>query len=314
MPGKIIQCVCLDANEAVFFTRELEFVKRQTYDIRYPEYLATILMPVDTSAGPGAEAIVYHQFDGVGTMKLMASYGDDAPRSDVNGKEFIGPIKPIRGSYGYSVQDIRNAQFANRPLKTMKASNARRVYEQTLNDWAWFADGSSKYGGVYGFLYNPNITKSPAPTGGWTGGATPDQIIADVDFAINNIVKVTLRTEKADTVLISTEGYSYIATTPRSGTSDTTILEFLRRVHPGVSFVQVNELADVAPAPSGAAGPLNLLIAYKRASDKFELAVPQPFEQFPPQERNMEFVINTHARIGGVLYYYPLSCHIVEGI
>lgn len=312
MPDKIIS-VNLDADEAAFFSRELEFVKTQMYNVRYPEYQATMLIPVDTSAGPGAEAIVYYQFDSVGVMKIMASYGDDAPRSDVKGKEFIAPVKSIRGAYGYSVQDIRNAMYARRPLKTMKAQAARRSYDQTVNDIAWFADGSSNYGGLVGFLYNANTTKSPAPTGTWST-ATPDQIIADVNFGINNPLKITLKTETVDTCLLPVEQYTLIASTPRSTQSDTTILEFLRRVHPRVTFVSVNELAALDPKPSGGAGPTDVMVCYKRAPDKLQLAIPQPFEQFPPQERNLEQVVNTHARIGGVTFYYPLSCHIVEGI
>lgn len=307
--------VHLDDNESAFFARELEYVKSQTYDIRYPEYQAVMLMPVDSSAGPGAESITYQQFDSVGVMKLMASYGDDAPRADVKGKEFTVAIKSIRGAYGYSIQDIRNAMFARRPLKTMKAMAARRAYDQTVNNIAWFADGSAKYAGLFGFLYNANTTKSPAPVGAWeTGPKTADQIIGDVNFAINNILKTTLNTEMADTVLMPVSQFAYIASTPRSGTSDTTILEFLRRVHPGVSFHAVNELGALNPKPSGPAGPTDVLVAYKKAPDKLQLNLPQLFEQFPPQERNLEQVVNTHARIAGVTFYYPLSCHIVEGI
>lgn len=315
MPRDKIISVNLDDNEAVFFARELEFVKAQMYDIRYPEYQATMLIPVDTSAGPGAESIVYHQFDTIGVMKLMASYGDDAPRADVKGKEFLAPVKSIRGAYGYSIQDIRNAMFARRPLKTMKANAARRAYDQTVNKIGWFADGTATYAGLTGFLYNANTTKSPAPVGAWlTGPKTADQIIGDVNFAINNILKVTLNTETADTLLLPVEQYTYIATTPRSSTSDTTILEFLRRVHPGVTFYSVNELDALDPKPSGPAGPTDVMVAYKKSPDKLQFAIPQPFEQFPPQERNMEQVVNTHARVGGVQFYYPLSCHIVEGI
>lgn len=308
-----VKSVNLDANESIFFSRELEYIKSQMYSIKYPEYQATMLMPVDTSAGPGAESITYQQFDSVGIMKVMASYGDDAPRADVKGKEFTSPVKSIRGAFGYSIQDIRNAQFAIKPLKQMKANASRRAYEQTVNEYGWFADGSAAFGGLTGFIYNANTTKSPAPTGTWSG-ATADQIIADINFAINNVPVITLKTESVNTVLLPVDQYTVIASTPRSTTSDTTILEFVKRVHPGVTFVSVNEMAALDPKPSGGAGPIDIMIAYKRSPDSFQYQIPQPFEQFRPQERNMEFVVNTHGRIGNVTFYYPLSCHVVEGI
>ena len=221
-----IQSVNLDDNEAVFFTRELEYIKSQLYNIKYPEYTATILMPVDSSAGAGAETIVYRQFDSVGMMKIMASYGDDAPESDVKGIEFFTPVKSLRGAYSYSIQDIRNAMHVGRPLQSMKGEAARRSYEQAVNDIAWKADGSSQYGGLFGMLYNPNTTKSPAPTGTWSG-ATADQIIADVNFLINTPRTLTLKTEIVDTVVFPVEQMSLLSSTPRSTLSDTTILEFL---------------------------------------------------------------------------------------
>lgn len=309
----VIESNNIDANEAIFFARELEYVKTQTYDIKYPEYQATTLMPVDSSAGPGAETITYRQYDRVGTMKIMASYADDAPRADVKGQEFFTPVKSLRGAYGYNIQEIRNAIFAKRPLKAMKATSAREAYEQTVNDIAWFADGSASYGGLRGLIYSLNTTKNAAPTGNWSTASAND-IIADVNFAIQTPRTITLKTEIVNTVLIPVGQYGDISTKPRSDYSDTTILEFLQRVNKNVTFVDVNELDALDPKPSGGAGPVDILIAYRRDPNRFQLQIPQPFEQFNPQERNLEFVVNTHARIGGVTIYYPLSIHIVEGI
>jgi len=313
MPKIVINSVNLDANESIFFARELEHIKTQVYNIEYPEYTIKSMIPVDTSAGSGAEFITYSEYDRVGQMKILANYADDAPRSDVTGKQYTSPVKSIRGSYGYSVQDLRNAMFANKPLKQMKANSARESYEQTVNDFGWFADGTAKYGGLTGFLYNANTTKSPAPTGTWST-ATADQIIADVNFAINTPRTLTKKTQIIDTCALPVNQYAEIATKPRSTTSDTTILEFLQRVHKGVSFVDSNELSDLSPAPSGADGPTDIILAYRKNPMNLGFQIPQPFEQFPPQERNLEFVINTHARIGNVIIYRPLSVHIVEGI
>jgi len=313
---EIIVSQNLDANESIFFARELELIKSRSYDILYPELKATRLIPVSTEAGSGAESITYQQYDSVGVMKIIADYADDLPRADVKGKEFTSVVRSLGGSYGYSVQEIRAAQMAGKPLQQRKANAVRSANDQQVNRIAWFADGSKTYSGLYGFFYNPNTTKSAAPVGAWlTGPKTTDQIIGDVNFAINKIPDLTLGVEVADTVLIAPLEYSYIATTPRSATSDTTILEFLRRVHPGVTFEQLQEAKAVAINPRTSAAPaVNLLIAYKRNPDKLTLEIPQPFEQFAAQERNLEFVVPAHSRIGGVIMYYPLSVHIVDGI
>jgi len=305
----------LDANESIFFARELEHIKARAYDILYPELKATRLIPVSTEAGPGAESITYQQYDSVGVMKIIADYADDLPRADVKGKEFTSTVKSLGGSYGYNVQEIRNARMAGKPLQQRKANAVRMANEQQVNKVAWFADGSSTWGGMVGFFYNANTTKSAAPTGNWIGGAvSADLIIADVNFAINKVPDVTNGVESVDTVLMPQLEYSHLASTPRSSTSDTTILEFLRRVHPGVTFEALNEAKAVSPNPRTGGAAVNLLIAYKRNPDKITLEIPQPFEQFPAQERGLEFVVPAHSRIGGVIMYYPLAVHIVDGI
>lgn len=317
MGVQVIHSENLDANESAFFARELEHIKTQTYDILYPEYKATRLIPVSTDAGSGAESITYRQFDAVGVMKIIANYADDLPRADVKGKEFLSPIRSLGGSYGYNVQEIRNAQQAGRPLQPRKASAVRQAYEQAVNRIAWFARAADGvYGGLTGLLYNPNVTKDTPQSGGaWI--STPrsaTDINKDMNEAVNNTISLTNGVEVPDMMLLPLDEYGYVNTTERSTTSDLTILEYFKRNQPGVSVEWVNELADVDPKPSGGAGPSNLMITYKRNPDKLTLELPQIFEQFAAQERNLEFVVPAHGRIGGVIVYYPLSVNITEGI
>ena len=56
------------------------------------------------------------------------------------------------------------------------------------------------------------------------------------------------------------------------------------------------------------------IVAYKRAPEICELQIPQEFEQFAPQPRNMEFVINCHAKFAGVSIYYPLAVAYMDGV
>jgi len=326
MSKEVVHSTNLDANESAFFARELEFVKARTYDKRYPEYKATQLIPVSTEAGAGAESITYRQFDSVGLMKLIANYADDLPRADVYGLEFTSPVRSLGGSYGWNLQEIRNAQMAGRPLATRKAEAARLAYEQTVNRLAWFAcaaDTSSA--GLNGLLYNPNVTKKTAATGAGGGGTvtkwedkTVDEILKDLNDAVNDIIALTKGVEVPDTLLLPIKQYTQIATTPRSSTSDTTVLEFFKRNNPNISLVEwVSELKDVQPLPSTpsvADSKGDVMIAYRRDPMKLTLELPQMFEQLPVQECKLEFIVPTHARIGGVIVYYPLSIAIIEGI
>jgi hypothetical protein len=274
------------------------------------------VFPVDSSAGIGAETITYEQFDSVGVMKFIADYADDLPRSDVKGKQFSIIVQSLGGSYGWSVQEVRAAAFANRNLNAMRAMAARRSNDQMVNKIAWEADGSTEWAGLTGILYHPNTTKSAAVTGSWISSpASTDNIIKDVNTTINAVPDLTNGVEAVDTVLLPQLEYSYIATIPRSSTSDTTVLEFLKRVNPGVAFGIINELKDVNPNPrTGAATATNIMLAYRRSPDHMAYELPIIYEQFPAQERNLSYVVPTHSRNAGFNVFYPLSVHQVDGI
>lgn len=301
----------LDASETAFFARELESVKARTYDIKFAPMKALSLMPVSSDAGDGAESITYRSFEETGMARVISSYADDLPRADVRGKEFISPVRSLGCSYGYSHQEIRAANFANRPLTTMQASAARRANDQKVNELAWFGD--TDYG-LLGLLDNPNIPATTVPNDGtgpstlWTT-KTPDQILRDLNLITNSIIDLTKGVETPNTVIMPIEQYTLIASTPRSSTSDTTILAYFLLNNPYIDVV------DWVPELKGAGtGGVDLFIAYDRNPDKLEIQLPMPFRQYPPQERNLNFEIPCESRYGGVLIYYPLSLAFGEGI
>lgn len=311
-----ITSVNLDANETAFFARELEYIKANTYDVLYPTLKATQLIPVSTNAGAGAESITYQQFDQLGLAKIIANYADDLPRADIKGKEFTSPVRSIGASYGYNVQEIRAAQFANRNLTGRKANAARRAVEQKINNIGWYGDDANN---LLGLVNHPNVTRAAAPQNAgatstlWVN-KTPDEILADMNSLVNGIVDLTNGVEAPNTLIMPIDQYTYISTVARSATSDTTILEFFLMNSPFVNRVEwVNELKGAAVG-GFSVDSSDVMIAYDNNPDKLTLEIPQPFEQFPAQERGLEFLINTHARCGGVIAYYPLSISIMEGI
>lgn len=320
MPKERVQSVNLDANESVYFARELEHIKAAAYDIKYPQLKGAsgMLIPISTEAGSGAESITYRQYDKVGMAKIIADYADDLPRADVKGKEFTAPVRGIGESYGYNLQEVRASVMTGKALPTRRANAARRANDQKVNDIVFFAKIST-HAGLQGFIYNPNITVSTVPTRSgrtsWIADAkTPDEILADLNEIVGDIIDLTKGVEEPNTILLPYAEYQHINSTPRSPNSDTTIAKFFLGNNGYVdTMIPVNELKQVNPKPSGA-GAANLLICYRRDPNNLTLEIPQPFEQLPVQERGLEFLIPCHSRCGGVVIYYPLSVAIYEGI
>jgi hypothetical protein len=295
----------LDANESIFFARELESIKAKSYDVLYPEFKARMFVPISNEAGPGAEAITYSQFDQVGMAKLIAAYADDLPRSDIKGVQFTSPVKSIGASYGYNVQEIRAARMANKPLEQRKANAARRAVMQKEDEILATGDSAT---GLKGFINHSSVPIFAAPFV-ITSASTPDQILQTLNASTNKIVADTKGVEMPDTLLLPIEQYTYIASTPRSSTSDTTILEYFLQNNPFIQNVDHWYKLDQAGVAS-----VDRMVVYKRSPDKLSGEVPQEYEQFAPEQRGLEFVVAAHQRIGGVLFYYPLSALYVDGV
>lgn len=300
----------LDANESIFFARELEHVKTKTYDKVFPELTAFRVIPVSSEVNPGAETITYYQYEPVGMAKIIANYSDDLPRVDVKGKPFSATVKGVGTSYGYSLQDIRAARMAGKPLEQRKANAARMAIDQTTNKIAYLGDAEH---GLVGLLTHPNITTYVLPNDG-TGTSTklkdktPEQILRDLNGMVTKVIELTQGVETPDTLLLPPAVYADLASR-RLTDSDKTVLQFFLEQSPYVkTAIPVPELKGAG------AGGTDVIMFYRRDPDKLTLEIPQPFEQLPPEAKGLSFEIACHARTGGVIIYYPLSLIKAEGI
>jgi hypothetical protein len=291
----------MDAAETVFFQRELESKKARSYDVIKAPLKAFELIPVSTDAGAGAEAIVYEQYDQTGIAKIIGNYADDLPRANVKGKEFTARVKSVGNSYGYSLQEIRAAQFAGKSLTDRQATAAARAQREEWNRIAFFGDAEH---GLRGWIGAANVPSAPVTAG--AGGVTwalktPDEIVKDVNDAINGVIDLTNGAEIPDTVVMPIKQYTQISSTRMASGTDTTILTFLQQVHPTVTFEWANELKGAFT------GNTDGFIVYRRDPETMTLEMPVMFEQMDVQQRGMEFIVPCHSRIGGVIIFYPLS-------
>lgn len=289
----------LDADESVFFERQLEHVKSKSYDKKFTQLKCRQIIPVSFEAGPAAETIKYEQFDMIGMAKIVRDFATDFKAADVKAKEFRSPVKSLGSAYQYSVQEVRAAKFAGKPLEQRKANSAKRAVMQAENQIAYFGDADHGLGGM---MNNANVPLVVLPHAGAWSVLTPDQILANLNAVANNPIKVSNGVETPNTMLIPINEYTHIASTARSSTSDTTILQYFLTNNPFIKSVEWLEELKTAGA-----GSVPRIVAYNRDPDYLTLEIPQDFEQFPAQEKGLAFKVPCHQRIGGVLIYYPLS-------
>lgn len=307
MTKKIIN---LDANESMFFARELEVVKAASYDVVYPELKARSLIPVSFEAGPGAQTITYEQYDAVGMAKIIAAYADDLPRADIKGKEFTSRVRSIGASYGYNLQEIRSAQLAGKPLQQRKAAAAKEAMLRLEDKIA--ASGDVGHG-LLGLINHPNISSTTLPADG-TGASvlwstkTALLILRDLNKLANFIVENTKEVEQPDTIVLPTAKYNTLMSTPLGDNAAVTILkQFLD------NSVYIKNVIPWGKLTGAGAGGLDRMIAYKKDPMKLTLEIPQDFEQLDLQPKGLEYLVPCHMRCGGVIIYYPLSVAFADG-
>jgi hypothetical protein len=302
--------VNLDADEGIFFERELKYIKSRSYDVLYPELLARRLFPVASEADTGAATITYQSWDHVGMAKLIHQYSQDIPNIEITAKETTRKIYSEAVAFGYSLQEVRNARYAGKPLQQRKASAARRQVLYLENRLAFFGDPESD---IPPFVGNSLFNQVTIPAGVSTNTEwdtkTPDEIINDVTLMTKTIRDVSNGVESPNTLLLPEAQYTQISTTPRSSTSDTTILTFLLN-----SNAWIQEIIPVYELKGAGAGGTDTMILYDKSPDKLTLEIPQDVEFLPPQEKGFMFEILTHARTAGVIVYYPKSVAQGDGI
>lgn len=298
-----------DAGESVFFLRQLEEIDGQLYNVKYARLEAMDLLDVH-QGNPGAETYTYRQYDGVAIGEFSSNYANGSPRADVSGKEFSIPYKSVRASYGYNIQEIRAANMGQFNLEAERALKARRAIDEAMNTAALLGNTAT---GMKGLFNQASANSYTVPADGTGASAlwsakTADLILRDMFGIVDTIPTVTKELENATHLLLPYARLRTISTKRVDSVNNTTVLEFFQKNRP---LVQVRGALylDTAGASSVAR-----MVAYCKSPMHQKWVVSVPFESFPPQLQGMEYVVECHGRMGGVVSYYPLSIAYGDGI
>lgn len=309
-----------DAEAAsVFFARELDFVKSQSYDVEYPEFTALSLFPMSSEVDPGAETVTYYSYDKTGLAKIISNYATDLPRADVKGKPTTAIIKSLGDSYGYSIQEMRASRLAGKSLDTRKAESARYQIDYLNNKIAWNGDAET---GLKGVLSTDNdvplytVANGAKGTTSWAD-KTEDEILADITGMLKQMATVTKKVEKPDTLALSSDAYIEIQNKRIEGTA-TTVLKYIQDNIPDIKqIVSCPELdadsVETNPYAAASDGKAVALL-FKNDSRKLSIENPLPFMQYPIQTQGLEVVVPCEARTAGAMIYYPMSLLIAVGV
>lgn len=301
-------------DASVFFARELDYIKSQSYDVVYPEFTALGLFPMSNEVNPGAETITYYSYDKTGMAKIITNYATDLPRADVKGKPTTAMIKSIGASYGYSMQEMRASRMAGKSLDVRKAESARYQIEYLNNKIAWAGDAES---GLVGVLSDGNdipYYTIPQGTSGKTewSSKTPEEILADINGMQKFVARTTKNVEQPDTLVLASDVFIDISTRQIPNTGFT-VKKFLLENAPYLkAIISAAELQ--ADATDTNTTGKNVALLFKNDARKITIENPMPFYQYAVQPKGLEVVVPCESRTAGAIIYYPLSLLLAEGV
>ena len=307
-----------DAEDAsVFFARELDYIKAQSYDVEYPEFTALALFPISNEVNPGAETVTYYSYDKTGLAKIISNYSTDLPRADVKGKPSTAYIKSVGASYGYSVQEMRASRMAGKSLDVRKAEAARYSVDYTLNKIAWAGDEENGLIGVLSTNNDIPLYTVPQGESGYTtwDSKTADEILQDLKEMQKQVTRTTKNVERPDTLVLPADLHTELSMKQIPNTGYT-VKKFLLENSPYIKeIVSASELqADAGETNPYSAQGMNVAFLFKRDARKISIEHPLPFYQYPLQAKGLEIEVPCEARTAGAIIYYPLSALIAVGV
>lgn len=294
-----------DAGEAGMLELQLEQMRARVYEVQYTEMKARKFLPVATDIDTGAETFSYEQTDEVGEAKIITHYADDLPSASSKTEKITHHIVALGDSFEYSIQDLRRAAFSGVPLDARKAKAARNAYERGLDNLA--ATGSAAHN-IGGFVAATGIEISAAIGAVWSG-KTGTEVLADLNKLVNDFITNNRETILPDTLLLPTAQYLKLSQTQMDTANNRTALEAFKASNPSVNMVEPWNVFDGA----GDSGK-DRAVLYRRDPEILEMVIPQEFEVFAPEPRNLAFVVNCHGRTAGTCIYRPLGIRYMDGI
>ena len=310
----------LDADETNMLALQLEQMRTKVYEVEYSEVKARRLFPTDTDIDPGAETFAYEETDDVASFVRLNDVGqsDDLPTAETSSTKVSNRIVSYGGSFITTIQELRRAAFAGRPLSARKPKACRRAWERRLEDTV--ANGDAP-GGIAKGIANRALgtgasqTRNTAFTeANWTPGTVnAANMLAQLMELVKEFVVDADETITPTDLALPLASYMLASQTYfNDGTTDTVLARFARD-NGFIPMARIHSWNALKASEHGQEATSRALI-WKNDADAGSIVIAQDFEVFPPQIEGFATKTMAHGRTGGFVVYRPLAFRYGTGL
>lgn len=301
-----------DAQEAMaFLVSQLAYTENNVFQRQYQPMQYEQLLPISYEAGEYADSIRYEIYDYAGRGKRTSGKGKDINLVDVAYADKSFGVMNGNVGYDYTQEELRRTAFLRRPISERKMAAAIEAYQRHMNDVGLFGETAS---GITGLFNNANVPQGNAPTGGW-GSASADNILADINALIQTVWANTAYNDQVTDIVIAPGAFSTISYKPRSTTSDTTILQFIKQNN--VAKVQRGQDINFTPGfglDTAGVGSTRRMVGYVKSDTRVVMHIPLPLRFLAPQLIGLSVQVPGEYKYSGVEFRYPKSAYYMDGI
>ena len=292
-----------------FLTPQLHRIEAEVYQTRYPNFDITGLFTVDTSGDMWDVGTLVYSMDKAGEAAFLAGGAFDMPYASANMSQATHNYHLAGIGYEWNTQEMQRAAKLGRSLSSDKALAADLAAQRFIYGIAMTGNNPAGVAekGWTGFTNNGSVPSAQVAADG-TGSSrlwsakTPDQILRDINAAINAVESGSSETFLADTLILPTSAYNYIANTRVTDTG-TTILAFLQANNSVGDSLTIRKSRALETAGTGGT---TRMVAYANIPQVLKFHLPGPHQFLPAfQKSSMVYEVGGIMNVGGLEVRVP---------
>lgn len=316
----------LDSFDIAFLNRELRHVDPTSYPTLFAGILGRRYIPLIEGVSPLKDEYQYTMATIVGDAHVAALGTGDIPRVSVQYTPFVSSIKQIPVSMSWTIREIKqSAAFVGGKLQEDTIRAAMSVVARKRDNMLALGLTGTTIGGL---LNNASVNTTSAATKSGTGAGTlwiravpvdPNEILRDIAQMVADVrtgLKQASLAPGGDNLpafarwvlLLDEANYTYISQTPRSTTSDKTILQWAMTQNPWLESIEEWNQCDTA-----ASGGNHLGVLYPRDVMAVGCLIPDEWSMEPWQYEGHNIVVPANGSCGGTVIKYPVACRYLTG-